>query len=75
MERIKELELEQVRLGEKDLERVEVLKKMTGETDRTRVVMTALELAELVVKNMKSGSQIAIEHPDHQKEYIRITGA
>lgn len=74
MEKIKELKLEQVKLGAKDLERVEVLKKMIGETNRTRVVITALELAELVVKNMKNGNQIAIEHPDNQKEYIRITG-
>lgn len=73
MEEIKEMKLEQVKLREKDLERVEVLKKMIGETNRTRVVITALELAELVVKNMKNGNQIAIEHPDHQKEYIRIT--
>lgn len=66
------MKLVQMKLSEKDLERVEVLKQLIGEQNRTKVVMTALELAEIVFKNMKSGNKIAIEHPDSQKEYIRI---
>ncbi len=67
------LALEPVKLSKKDLERVEVLKKLTGETNQHRIVMTALELTELILINMKQGNQIAIEHPDQRKEYIRIT--
>ncbi len=66
-------EAAQILLSHEDLQRIKVLSQLTGETSSARVVMTALELAELVIKNMKEGNKIAIEHPDQQKEYIRIT--
>lgn len=73
MENLDEMQLVQMKLSNKDLERVEVLKQLTGETNRTQIVMTVLELAELVIKNMKNGNNIAIEHPNQRKEYIRMT--
>ncbi len=66
-------EVAQILLSHEDLQRIKVLSQLTGETSSARVVMTALELAELVIKNMKEGNKIAIEHPDQQKEYIRMT--
>ena len=66
--------LVQMKLGEKDLERIDNIKNLTGETNRTRIVTTAIELADMVISNLKKKGKVVIEHPDGSKETIKLVG-
>ena len=74
MQKLTEKTLVQMKLGEKDLQRIEHIKNLTGETNRTRIVTTAIELADMVISNLKNKGKVVIEHPDGSKETVKLVG-
>jgi len=67
-------QLVQMRLLPKTMERLKNLQKLTKTDNRTQLVSTSIQLAELIIENIEKGGKVYIETPDGEKEQIKVVG-
>ena len=65
----------QMRLLPRTMERISNLVNLTGITNRTQIIATCIEIAEVILSAIKSGGKIYIERKDGTKELLKIVGA
>jgi hypothetical protein len=65
-------QLVQMKLSEKTLEKVEKLKEMLGEDNRTKIVSESITLYLEIAKALKQGAKVVIENKDGSREKLRL---
>ncbi len=63
-----------MKLSDKTIERVERIKAITQETNRTRIIATGIELLDFMIKELNLGGKIIIRKRDGNEETILIAG-
>lgn len=66
--------LVQMRFQPGTVERVENLQDMTGITNRTQIVATAIELAEFIAGAIVRGGKVYVEREGGDRELITVVG-
>jgi hypothetical protein len=69
-----ETQLVQMRLLPKTMDRLSNLQKLTKTDNRTQIISTAIQLAELVIDSIEKGGNVYIQSPDGKIELVRIVG-
>ena len=64
--------LVQMRLQPKTLERLTRLSELTHTTNKTQIISTALQLAEVILKSQATGGKIIIEKQDGTREALQV---
>lgn len=67
-------QLVQMRIQPKTLQSIDNLTNLTGTTNRTQLISSAIQLTELIVKSIQAGGQVYLEGKDGKKEYIKFIG-
>jgi hypothetical protein len=69
-----ETQLIQMRFLPETMQRLEDLRELTGVDNRTQIVSTAIQLAEIVIKSINKGGNVYIEAANGEMERIRFVG-
>jgi len=69
-----ESRLVQMRLEPKTLESISHLSEITGFSNRTEIVKSAITLTEKLVENIKKGGKVYIENDDGTKQRLTFSG-
>jgi metal-responsive CopG/Arc/MetJ family transcriptional regulator len=59
-------------LSKKTLNNIDILSKMIGESNRTRVIASALEIAKTILEQKNSGNQIIIRYDNGDEQTINF---
>ena len=65
-------QLVQMKLSEKTIERVEELKKLLDEENRTQLVSEGISLYLEIAKALKNGAKVVIENKDGTREKLLL---
>ena len=63
-----------MKLSEKTVDRVERIKSITQEKNRTRIMATGVEVLELLINETNKGTIIMLEKKDGSREKLNIVG-
>jgi DNA-binding NarL/FixJ family response regulator len=66
--------LVQMRFQPKTMDRIERLRELTENDNRTQIISSSIQLTEELLSSIKDGAKIYIEKPDGTKETIKIVG-
>lgn len=66
--------LVQMRFQPKTMDRIEHLRELTENDNRTQIISSSIQLTEELLSSIKDGAKIYIEKPDGTKETIKIVG-
>ena len=66
--------LVQMRLNSSTLDRIENMSKMTGITNRTHLVTSSIQIAELIMEEANNGAVISLKRPDGTTRELTIVG-
>ena len=66
--------LVQMRLQPRTIAKINHLVELTGITNKTQLIATSLDLAEIIIANVKNGGNDYIEKKDGTKELLKIVG-
>lgn len=67
-------QLVQMRLSPKTMDHVKHLKKLTGISNRTQLVASAIQLTDILRSKTEAGGRLCVENPDGTKDYITVVG-
>ena len=60
-------------LSEQSIDNINTIKQITGVSNRTTAVASALVIAKEILKIKQAGGKIIIRHGDHEAELLFIT--
>jgi translation elongation factor EF-Tu-like GTPase len=63
-----------MRMSDNTIERIEVIRNISGETNRTRIVACSIESFKYLLEETKKGSKIIFEKKDGTKESVNFIG-
>jgi hypothetical protein len=66
--------LVQMRLQRKTLERITKLSRLINSENRTQLIVTCLEISDVIISSITSGGKIYIESKDGTREQLKIIG-
>jgi hypothetical protein len=69
---VKQITKVQMDLDKRTMDSIEHLKELTGINNRTRLVVSSIQLTELITEIMVKKGKVILEHQDGSKETLKF---